>query len=174
MRIEIIIFTLAMFIIVNIYTDGKLLKRALSYKKYYQMAGVLLIAFFLCYLVKHNPLKTREIIMSSNEYVKYLPIDKSTCDMITPILDFSTRQYSTNPTNLQQGGKIFKRSVSETKKKFVAASQNWKCMHCEKQLTASFEVDHKLRLDSGGSNDVENLVALCRECHGEKTTIENL
>ena len=67
-----------------------------------------------------------------------------------------------------------KRSVSETKKKFVAAKQNWRCGHCTKQLPAWFEVDHIIRLEHNGSNHVDNLVALCRDCHGEKTAIENL
>ena len=32
----------------------------------------------------------------------------------------------------------------------------------------------KTRLEHGGSNHVDNLVAMCRECHGEKTAMENL
>ena len=71
-------------------------------------------------------------------------------------------------------GKPTKRSVSETKKKYVASIQNWKCDSCKEGLTAWFEVDHKIRLDSGGSNHVNNLVALCRNCHGKKTALENL
>ena len=67
-----------------------------------------------------------------------------------------------------------KRSVSETKKKYVAASQDWCCKHCTKQLPAWFEVDHRVKLEYGGSNDVNNLEALCRECHGKKTALENL
>ena len=120
--------------------------------------------------------------------------------MINPILDFTTRDQSggggdggdadtktgafmssfmeSNNMNeqriLQSGKKATKRSVSETKKKFVAAQQNWKCGDCQNQLTAWFEVDHKIRLDNGGTNEVSNLVALCRECHGYKTAMENL
>jgi 5-methylcytosine-specific restriction endonuclease McrA len=67
-----------------------------------------------------------------------------------------------------------KRSVSETKKKYVASMQDWKCGQCKKKLTHTFEVDHKIRLEHGGGNDVSNLVALCRECHGEKTAMENM
>ena len=62
----------------------------------------------------------------------------------------------------------------ETKKKYVAAQQNWKCGDCGEQLNAWFEVDHKIRLEHGGGNDVQNLVALCRECHGKKTAMENM
>ena len=66
-----------------------------------------------------------------------------------------------------------KRSVSESKKKFVAAEQSWKCGECKRQLPGWFEVDHKIRLEHGGSNAVDNLVALCRDCHGKKTAFEN-
>ena len=74
---------------------------------------------------------------------------------------------------LQSGGvsngkKGTKRSVSETKKKYVAAQQEWKCNNCAHQLNHTFEVDHKVDLRYGGTNHVSNLVALCRNCHGEK------
>lgn len=75
---------------------------------------------------------------------------------------------------LNSGGKSTKRCVSETKKKFVAAQQGWTCDHCKCQLPAWFEVDHITRLEYGGSNHVDNLVALCRNCHGKKTALENL
>jgi 5-methylcytosine-specific restriction endonuclease McrA len=75
---------------------------------------------------------------------------------------------------LNSGKKTTKRSVSETKKKFVASRQNWCCGDCQHQLSAWFEVDHKIRLEHGGSNHIDNLVALCRECHGKKTAMENL
>jgi 5-methylcytosine-specific restriction endonuclease McrA len=31
-----------------------------------------------------------------------------------------------------------------------------------------------MRLEYGGTNDVDNLVALCRNCHGKKTASENM
>jgi hypothetical protein len=71
------------------------------------------------------------------------------------------------------GVKATKRSVSESKKKFVAAQQSWKCGDCKRQLPSWFEVDHRIRLENGGSNAVDNLVALCRDCHGKKTAFEN-
>ena len=67
-----------------------------------------------------------------------------------------------------------KRSVSETKKKYVAAQQGWKCGDCQRQLPAWFEVDHVIALEHGGSNHVDNLVALCRDCHGKKTAMSFL
>ena len=213
MRIEIILFLIAAFLIANVYSDGKYLKIAYTWKKYYQMAGIALGALFLYYLIKKNPLSAKQILTTSNDYIKYLPVDKNTSSMLSPILDFTSKQDFYGQSmgqgmgqsmgqSMSQGGsnhvhfpmmsstqsqenrsteriiasgkKSTKRSVSETKKKFVAARQNWKCGDCGDQLTAWFEVDHKIRLEYGGSNHIDNLVALCRECHGKKTTIENL
>jgi hypothetical protein len=198
MRIEIILFLITGFVIANIYTDGKYSKLLMSWTKYYQMAGVAFAALMLYILLKKNPLRAHQIVGASNEYIKYLPIDRNTSNMISPILDFTARQsfehnhhggndaYShpiipMNRNNqmaekriVNSGKTSTKRSVSETKKKFVASRQNWKCGDCQSQLTAWFEVDHKIRLEYGGSNHVDNLVALCRECHGKKTTMENL
>jgi len=194
MRAGIVIFIITALVIANIYTEGKILKKLTSWKKYYQMGGVAVGAFVVYWLITKNPTNTRNILTTTNEYIKYLPVDRNTTNMISPILDFTTkRMYSgeqqpsggynfpvmSMPTANEQrilssGKATTKRSVSETKKKFVAARQNWHCENCKRQLPAWFEVDHKIRLDSGGSNHVDNLVALCRDCHGEKTAIENL
>lgn len=202
MRIEIVLFLVAAFFMANIYTDGKYLKMALSWKKYYQMAGIAFGALVLYWLIKKNPLHAKQILTTSNDYLKYLPVDRNTTDMLSPILDFTSkhsfsggqhggqdqsddnynypvlqmpnRNVQSTERIMSSGKKATKRSVSETKKKFVAARQNWKCGDCGDQLTAWFEVDHKIRLEYGGSNHVDNLVAMCRECHGKKTTIENL
>ena len=67
-----------------------------------------------------------------------------------------------------------KRNVTNLMKKKVAADQAWVCAHCKQTLDESYEVDHKLALYRGGTNDIDNLVALCRNCHGKKTMKERL
>lgn len=196
MRFELILIIIAAGIMANIYTDGKVIKNLLSYKKYYQMMGVAFGAFMIYVLIKKNPNNAKNIIMTSNEYLKYLPVDRNTTSMISPILDFTSKHSFTgdqyeggynhsimampNPVThheakiMSSGGTSTKRSVSESKKKYVAHRQGWKCQHCGRVLPASFEVDHVIRLQHGGSNHIDNLVALCRDCHGEKTIVENL
>lgn len=206
MRIEIILLLGAGFIIANIYTEGKYYKKLLTWTKYYKMIGVAIGALTLYWLIKKDPRKAKDIVTTSNEYLKYLPIDQNSSKLISPILDFTGSALGTSESMtmlggggnsnspildmfpsqhqqqqqvqenriMQSGKKATKRSVSETKKKFVASRQNWKCGDCNNQLTAWYEVDHKIRLEYGGSNHIDNLVALCRECHGKKTTIENL
>ena len=56
----------------------------------------------------------------------------------------------------------------------MASQQNWKCEQCNRQLTHTFEIDHRIRLEYGGRNEISNLVALCRNCHGNKTSFENM
>ena len=194
MRIELIFIIAVGLIIFNVYTEGKYTKIFYSYKKYFRIGFIIFLAI-ICYLmIKRNPHNCKNILLHANNMVKFMPIDRSSMDMISPIIDFTggssqanpyankdnsfmhqQQQKIGNPNQGQTGGqRIVKRSVSETKKKYVASNQNWKCGHCGKQLNAWFEVDHKIRLDNGGSNEVQNLVALCRECHGEKTAKENM
>ena len=45
---------------------------------------------------------------------------------------------------------------------------------CQKILDATFEIDHKVELQHGGTNHVSNLEALCRNCHGQKTLLNRL
>ena len=185
MRIEIVLFVITGLIVANIYTEGKIVKNLYSFKKYYKMSAVILGSLFIYFIIRKNPMRTKELLTAGNEYVKYLPLDKDTNSFISPILDFTSKhnwsgiggeQYpvvempqQTNPNIIKSGGKTTKRSVSETKKKFIASRGGWKCSGCSQILNHTYEIDHIISLENGGSNSVENLTALCRSCHGLKT-----
>ena len=193
MKLELIVIGITGFLLYNSYNDNKYSKLLLSYKKYYKMVIIIVVAFSLYLMIKRNPNQTKNMLLYTNNVIKYMPIDRSSMDIISPLFDLGTKSGGFmnnmnnsmspgyNPVMLQQqqrnllgGDKVTKRSVSETKKKYVASMQDWKCGSCSKKLTHTFEVDHKIRLENGGSNDVTNLVAMCRECHGEKTAMENM
>jgi len=208
MRIELWLIIIIVIIIANIYTEGKYVKDLMKWKKYYQMAGVAVGGLVIYWLIKKSPEQAQNILHSSNEYIKYLPIDRSTSNLISPILNFTARNnFKTDKSrfpiinmNNGRGGEsmmndgigepqsvqqqriiqssdspiLSKRNVSESKKKFVAARQKWCCMKCKSLLDSTFEIDHIIRLDSGGSNHVDNLQALCPGCHRSKTQLENM
>ena len=67
-----------------------------------------------------------------------------------------------------------KRNVSALLKKKIAASQHWQCSSCHKMLDETYEVDHIIALDHGGTNDASNLRALCPHCHRKKTVDERI
>ena len=89
MRVEIVIIAITAFFIFNTYHDGKYSKLIMSYKKYYQMAfiGFLGICFYL--LLKRNPANCKSMLANANNVIKYMPIDRSSLDMLSPIIDFT-------------------------------------------------------------------------------------
>jgi hypothetical protein len=196
MKVELLVIGITIFFIFNTYSDGKYVKVVKSWKKYYQMAGIGFIGLSAYIFMRKYPSDSQNLLRHANGMIKYMPIDKDASDLLTPFLDMSKgtmgntmfggmspqEQRILNSGRIpgretgsrETGNKNVKRSVSETKKKYVAAQQGWNCGGCKKQLPAWFEVDHKIRLDNGGSNNVDNLVALCRDCHGKKTAFENL
>ena len=200
MRKDWLILAATAAVVANIYYDNALVKR-LAEKKYYQMVGVAVVGFFVFLFFRKNPRDSRKLVEYASGTLQYLPIDRTASRLLTPVLKYVGREGMTPSLRGQGslasgmgggpggqgslssgmgggpgglGGERKKRSVSETKKKFVAAQQQWRCKDCQSMLTAWFEVDHVRSLESGGTNDVSNLVALCRNCHGKKTAMSHM
>ena len=205
MGVGLLIFAITVFLVANLYNDGKYLAVLRTWKKYFQIGGIILIALGIYIFIKKKPRESHNILSHANSLLRYVPLDKDSSDVISPLLELGSKAlYRKNLSEGEQsrinlaaqsiqhksqaGGVPFnsiepasvaktstgatKRSVSETKKKFVAARQSWTCKHCKNMLSAWYEIDHVIRLQNGGSNHVDNLVALCRECHGKKTAME--
>ena len=191
MKSGLVIFAITTFLVMNTYYDGKYTKILSFSKKYVQMATYSFVGLSLYLLIKRSPDETKSILSHANTLIRYMPIDKDTTDLITPLFDFTRmkddiqslgknanhtpfHQQTPQMKRMLNSGKNNTRCVSETKKKYVASQQNWKCADCDKQLPPTFEVDHKIDLQYGGTNHVSNLAALCRNCHGNKTMLNNL
>lgn len=199
MKSEILILGITAFLIFNAYHDNKYTNKLKSFKKYYSMAFIGFTGLSLYLFSKKYPVHAYQGIYSARQLLSSIPVDKSAKHYFEPFL--STSEFDVSPLAWLKGNgtetptspptsalsplastkplsssstTTTKRSVSETKKKYVASQQNWKCGHCQSQLNAWFEVDHIQSLERGGSNHVANLVALCRECHGKKTALERM
>lgn len=57
----------------------------------------------------------------------------------------------------------------ETKEQ-ICEKSNWKCCHCGEKLVIgdNFTIEHVIPITKGGSNDINNLVGLCRVCNKQK------
>ena len=198
MRLELWLLLIAGIIIANIYYDGKLFRMAFIYKKYVQIAAVVIFFFVLYFLFKKTPHHAKNMIYNCNSYLKYVPVDNKTKSFLEPMLQMSnmyhegaggneggsttvdstsspTLMYGSGNGNGNGNGNLkHKRNVSETKKKLVSSNQGWKCGKCKNALTAFYEVDHIIPLYRGGTNEINNLVSLCRECHAAKTAMDRL
>ena len=178
MKVELILLAGAAFFVFDTVHDNKYTKSLTGYKKHLKVVSILFMTFSIYLFVKRNPSESTSMLGHLNGMIRYMPMDKNSKDLLAPFLGTSYAQQ--NERRVQEsgsggvGGATTSRSVSGTKKKYVAAAQEWKCNMCGKQLDAWFEVDHKTRLADGGSNHISNLVALCRDCHGKKTTLENM
>ena len=161
MKPEYVVLAVTAFFVYDAYHNGKYVTLLKQGRKYYKMIGIAFAGFSTYLFLKQNPGEVTGLVKSATGVMRTLPVDHRP---ISELIDSAMPSVRTGVTR-GEGAKT-KRCVSETKKKFVASSQDWKCGNCRAKLTAWFEVDHKRRLDRGGSNEVSNLVALCRNCHG--------
>lgn len=148
------------------------------YDKYLSKIKILLfiILAVLVLFVPFNPTKIYRItktisnINVDSKYDKWLN-ERNINQMVSYGNSIATSMSQSYPMSFSGGGgkQIAKRNVNGYKKRIIAANQNWKCGHCNQMLDAAFEVDHIIALSDGGTNDDENLVCLCRRCHGVKT-----
>jgi len=170
----------------NIYTDNQFFKKMKQRIKYIKMIGIGFIGLSFYLFIKKHPNDSKSWALHASNLVKYAPIDKNSKDFISPIIDLSKQSHlqssnlSSNKISNNNSHSLFfnhsqhKRSVSESRKKYVASMQNWKCKDCQNTLDATYEVNHIIELQDGGSNEISNLEALCRNCHGKKTMLRKL
>ena len=121
-----------------------------SYGKILSLFG---LGIYIIYLYLYKPVEYYTVLETAKEYLLNNSIK-------TPLTNLISKKETRNVTGLM--------------KKKVAANQKWQCGHCRNILDASFEVDHIIALFKGGTNQESNLIALCRNCHGNKTVNERL
>ena len=64
-----------------------------------------------------------------------------------------------------------RRKLTAAEKQYVAQIQHYKCGGCAEILTR-YEVDHVEQHCCRGNDNITNLIALCPNCHSEKTARE--
>ena len=77
---------------------------------------------------------------------------------------------------MQRGNVILRtkrKTIQANVRMSICNDQNNTCKQCEKELTEFYHIDHVVALRFGGTNEYENLQALCAECHSIKSTLES-
>lgn len=188
MKLETFLIAFLGIFLYDLYYDHVIWNTYKKYKKYSLFAFYVFVAFSLYLTFKRDPNNSYYLMQTVKNLINHAPIDKDAKELFTPLLQIPniTQMLKTSNNNvvsldsyiqtpqykrmLNSGANNnCKRSVSETKKKHIASRQDWKCSKCGMKLPGSFEVDHIIALQHGGTNHVDNLEALCRNCHGEKT-----
>lgn len=67
-----------------------------------------------------------------------------------------------------------RQSLSNRVKFLVLRRDNYRCQLCGRKAIdgVQIDIDHKVALANGGTNDIENLWALCHPCNNGKSTLE--
>jgi 5-methylcytosine-specific restriction protein A len=192
MSLEFFCIILGILLLVYYYYNGNIpiVKQIMlwyqTYNKYLKMIMVILILYiFYNVMKKTSHQQMYDAIQKTGNLINLLKIKQNTPYLEQqeqePYQQLQSHQQLQQQLQHQQPhqqshqhnlSKRNKRSVSETKKKWVASQQDWACKECHEKLSAFFEIDHITRLEYGGTNDASNLMALCRECHAKKTAFE--
>ena len=70
MKLELFIFAIVAFLLFNLYHDGKYTKSFMSYKKYYQMGIIVIVALSFYLMIRRNPGQTKNMLLYTNNYMK--------------------------------------------------------------------------------------------------------
>lgn len=134
---------------------------------------LIIILFILFVLFYEKVIKINNMVLLVKNFGKIKFIIKN----ILLILPFITFYFSSDKIiDIVREKKIKKnkRNLNNNIKKYVAANQKWKCNSCNNLLDASYEIDHIIPLYKNGTNNINNLQALCRNCHGNKTINDSI
>ena len=139
MKAGLMILGITTFLVVNTYYDGKYTKMLSINQKYFKMAMFAFVGFSMYLLIKKNPKGSKSMLQHANALIRYMPVDRETADLISPIFDFTNAKNSMDSMAqsytaynddtpqqrrmLNSGGNSTKRSVSETKKKYGAYNE---------------------------------------------------
>jgi predicted restriction endonuclease len=136
---------------------------------------ILIILFIIFILFFENIIKLEHISLIHNNYTTIKFVIKNFL-LALPFLTIYFKQddiintIKNNKNNKQNNS----RNVNNSVKKYVASNQKWTCSICKNILDASYEIDHIIPLYKNGTNNIYNLQALCRNCHGKKTILDRI
>ena len=166
------LFLILMLIILYFLFSSKLGNYITLIGNIYRNAKILLFIIPIIILYFNNDMI--DIVMDYLTYFDNTGLFNSKKDLVQQLNKFSKSDINIYNKNNKTNNKTYSRNVTESKKKYVASNQSWTCKHCNNMLDATYEIDHITPIYKGGSNNLNNLQALCRNCHGKKTLYDKM
>ena len=112
-------------------------------------------------ILKAENEKLKLVIRDNKKHIKALEKTINTYKNQKPIIS--------NFTIVQQN----RRKLNKNIRNEIRNNQNNKCNDCNNSLSQYYNIDHIIGLQYGGTDNFDNLQALCCECHAKKSLIEN-
>jgi 5-methylcytosine-specific restriction protein A len=169
-KVGIFVLLAIVFLLINTYYNGIIIR---AYNWITGLPKMLIVFISLTIIFAPFLLKNNKAVDICKDFLpdsisKHIDLINAKKNLdIQPPISPQISQHQNIPTS-----KI--RKVSDQLKKIVASQQRWNCKKCKNILDATYEVDHIIALEDGGNNHIQNLQALCRNCHGKKTMEDNI
>lgn len=149
----------------------------------YYIIPLLILAWYKFYRKDKTPVIVNQETVDTTDFIdeifasmkQYISLYTDTKDSIDRNINGNNNRTTNKKTSCDNMNSIkSRRNVTNKMKKMVASEQMWECGLCNCLLDASYEVDHITPLYMNGTNDRNNLMALCRNCHGMKTMYDGV
>ena len=88
MSVQFWIIVISLFVLYTIYYEKNVLKNLTKYKKYYKM-GIVVI-FITIENYKSSPSMSYDNVNTLNQFIKCMPMDKNSKDLLTPFYNLYT------------------------------------------------------------------------------------
>ena len=92
MNIRLWVIIICAVIIYNIYYDTNILKQFNKYKKYYKISLVIIFGLGVLKIFGTTSKLSYENMNTINQFIKILPMDKNSKDLITPLFNNYTKK----------------------------------------------------------------------------------
>ena len=96
MKLALLIFGITGFLMANTYYDGKYTAYLQNYQKYMKMAMFGFVGLSIYVFIRKHPSESKGLFTHANNIIKYMPVDKGTSDLLTPLFDFTNARNSLN------------------------------------------------------------------------------
>ena len=121
------------------------------------------------YKHKKNCIKKNEVIHAKQEEIPLIqPEQNSQEEMIQSM----QKQIDSLSKRLDSNLREKRHKISASIRNEIAERQLYHCGTCKQILGPHYHIDHIIALQFGGDNCIDNLMALCYECHVAKSIKE--
>ena len=87
MHIQKWVILITIFFIANTYYEVKITDYLTMGKKYYKMGIYAFVGLSIYMFIKKHPSESQNMLVHANSLIKYMPVDKNTTDLLSPIMD---------------------------------------------------------------------------------------
>ena len=128
---------------------------------------------FSCRQTLHVHKKKCDLSSNCLEYCKHLEDENARMSKMLPQNVHTNTVGTQTDEEYQLSNDVCRKKITPKRRSIIYEYQNGLCKNCSIELPTFFHIDHIIALRFGGTNEDDNLQAICANCHNSKTILEN-